>query len=172
MELKTAAPVREIALGNGLGQSEPVPADGEWPEVVTFPWFGTPIRVNPGITDTALVDLIEESGEMDDKDPRAGIVLKAFIRTTIHPDDFDEFWRVGKAHNYTLVQFAETAARIIEAVTGDPTQPPNDSSPGPSEIAGKSTAASYKRVREDLEGEGRPDLAEFYWLAEQAQVVR
>ncbi len=169
MEIKTS----NVAHGNNLlnigdyGKVGEVPDDSAWPEPARFPWFGVEIRVHPMLSDTILIDLIEESGDLDDKDPRGAMVVKQFIRDVIHPDDFDDFWKLGKANGYQTAQFAEVAAGIVTAVTGDPTQESSDSSNGQSPTATKSQAVSSKVTRtiEELEREGRPDLAEFFLLA-------
>lgn len=171
MELKTSNEVADgkvLDLGN-FGHVEDVPAVGQWPEPAKFPWFGVEVRVNPALSDTALVDMIETAGELEDTDPQAAIVIKDFVREVIHPDDFADFWKLGKAHGYQTAEFAECAARIIEAVTGDPTQESQDSSNGRLPTATKSLVVSSKveRTVEELEGEGRADLAEFFVIAQE-----
>lgn len=173
MEIKTNKVVQSNLLDLGkFGHAEEVPEEGEWPEPVKFPWFGVEVRTNPTLTDVALVDLLEASGEIDDKDPRGAIAVKQFVREVIHEDDFDDFWKLGKLHGYSTLEFAEVASRIIEAVAGDPTQGSADSSSGPASTDTKSQAVSskVKRTVAELEGEGRPDLAEFYILAQEAGV--
>lgn len=165
------ARTRRLDLGD-LGRMQAPPESPEdWPEVLTFPWFSAELRVNPAASDTAYIDLLEESGELEEEDPRAAIAVKNFIREIVHPDDFDEFWSLGKAHGYSIRQLAATAMKIVEAITGDPSQPPTGSSPGLSEIGGKSTADRYRRVRSELEAEGRPDLAQVFLETEEAGVV-
>jgi hypothetical protein len=170
---------KKDADSNGLvldlgkyGKVEDVPAEGHWPETPKFPWYGVEVRVHPTLSDTALVDLMEESGEYEDDSPEAAIAVKRFIRDVIHPDDFDDFWKLGKAHGLQTLQFAEVAARIIEAVTGDPTKESHDSSNGQLPTATKSQDGSSKLTRTiaELENEGRADLAEFYLLAAEAGV--
>jgi hypothetical protein len=167
---KDVANSKVLDLG-GFGHVEEMPAEGNWPEPAKFPWFGVEVRVNPTLTDTALVDLIEESGGLDDKDPSALLVIKQFIRQVIHADDFDDFWKLGKAHGYSTLQFAEVAARIIEAVTGDPTQesPASSATPLPTatNFPGASSKPTHTDLIERLEKEGRPDLAEFFLLAQE-----
>lgn len=159
-----------VATGNVInlgkyGHAEEVPDEGQWPEPARFPWFGVEVRVNPTLTDTALVDMLEKNGELDDKDPRAAIAVKEFIREVIHPADFDDFWKLGKMHGYSTMEFADVAATIIQVVTGDPTQGSSGSSATQLPTATKSPGDSYSQTIEDLEGEGRPDLAEFFLLA-------
>lgn len=157
------------------GHVEDMPAQGQWPEPVKFPWFGVEVRVNPTLTDTALIDLLEEVGDLDAADPRAAVAVKQFVREVIHADDFADFWKLGKAHGYSTEQFAEVAGLIVEKVTGDPTRESPDSSNGRLPTATKSTGGSSKLTTEDmiaeLEREGRPDLAEFYLMAKEAGVA-
>lgn len=173
MEIKT----NKVAGGNILdlgkyGHVEEVPEPGKWPEPVKFPWFGVEVRTNPTLTDVALVDLLEKSGELDDKDPRGAVAVKDFVRECIHEDDFGDFWKLGKAHGYSTLEFAEVASRIVQAVAGDPTQESADSSNGPESTDTKSLVVSSKvrRTVEELTADGRPDLAEFFVLAEEAGV--
>lgn len=171
MELTTSTGAAKIIDLGGLGQLEAVPEEGKWPEPARFPWFGSEIKVNPAASDVAFVDLLESSGELDENDPQAAVAVKTFVREIIHPDDFAEFWKLGKANGYSMSEMAQVAVKIIEAITETPTGQSSDSAPGLSGIAEKSTAASYKKVRSELEAEGRADLAEFYLLAEEAGVA-
>lgn len=158
-----------------FGKVEEVPEATNWPEIPKFPWFGAEIRVNPGVSDTALVDLIEEHGELDmDKQAdavKAVIAVKQFVRAVIHPADFEDFWKLGKANGYDTEKFAEVAGLIVQEITGDPTQESTDSSPGQSVTVTKSTADGYKRTIEELEAEGRSDLAEFFVMAREHGVA-
>lgn len=166
----TVAEGKLLNLGAfGKIEESAVPDAGNWPEIPRFPWFGVSIRVNPAISDAALIDLIEEHGELDltnkEDAVKAAIAVKVFVRSVVHPQDFDDFWKLGKEHGYTMEQFAEVAGMIVQEITADPTEESNDSSPGPSATVTKSTADGYKATIEELESEGRPDLAEFFDLA-------
>jgi hypothetical protein len=164
-----------LDLGS-LGQIEEVPEAADWPEIPKFPWFGVQIRVHPSISDTALIDMIEIHGELDPSKPedsvRAAIAVKDFVRSVIHPADFEDFWKLGKANGYSTEKFAETCGMIIEQVTGDPTQESDDSSRGDSSTVTKLTGvSSSEAIQAELEQEGRPDLAEFFLLARENGVA-
>lgn len=178
MDITRELPDAKVASGNmldigGFGQIAEPPEGESWPEPIKFPWFGAEVRVNPNISDTAIADFVESIGDMEDDDPNAIVVVKTFVRTVIHPADFDDFWELGKQHGYSMNDFSGAAGAIITAVTGDPTKGSADLSAGPSGTVTKLTAVSSKRadIIHDLEGEHRPDLAEFYLLAKEAGVA-
>ena len=149
----------------GEAAAEPVEPD-------TFGWFGQELRVNPLAGDTTFVDFIEEYGEVDEKDPKAIVGTKKFLREIVHPDDFDVFWRLGRENGRTLQDFAEVAMQIIEGLVDRPTARSSDSSPGPSTIVENSMDDSYSRVIREHEQQGRPDLAVVYLHAQRAQAAR
>lgn len=178
MEITRQLPDAKVAGGNLLdigtfGQIPEPPDGGNWPEPPKFPWFGAEVRVNPNLSDTAIADFVEEIGEMEDDDPKAIVIVKSFVRTVVHPDDFNDFWTLGKQNGYSMNDFSAAAGEIITAVTGDPTKESAGSSGGQSGTVTKLTAVSSKpaEFQRDLEAEGRPDLAEFYLLAGEAGVA-
>jgi len=138
-------------------------------EEVTFVWYGADIRVHPELSDTQYVDWMEEYGSLDVKDVKAASAVKEFVRVVVHPDDFDEFWALGKKHRVGQERFAATAHKLIEAVAERPTEQSSDSSDGLSETGESSTAASFERVIREHEEQGRPDLALVYVEAREAR---
>lgn len=137
----------------------------------TFDYFGTEIRVNDLAGETALVDLIEEAGHLDEQDPRGITATKDFLREIVHADDFDTFWDLGRKHRQSVAQMMEVAMSIVEQLTDLPTERSSGSRTGPSATGPSSTADSYSRKRAQLEAEGRPDLALVYLDAEEAGVA-
>lgn len=125
-------------------------------EVDTFGYFGAEIRVNPEFTDAELVDFLEVAKDVDEKDPSSMMFVKNFMRTCIHPEDFDEFWTLAKKNRQTLEDRIGTIYRIIAAIAGRPTQRSTDSSRGPQSTGQSSMDDSSSRVLERLDG--RPDL--------------
>lgn len=140
-------------------------------EVDTFDWFGTELRVNPLAGEVAYLDFVEKFGSLEENDPRAVTASKDFMREIVHEDDFDVFWRIARERRQGIERLFGVAMKIIEAITGRPTERSSDSPPGPSATAENSTAASYSRVRQELEQEGRADLALVYLQAEEAKVA-
>jgi len=134
------------------------PRDAIEPDV--FEWFGSTVRTSPEITDLALVDFMDLAGGIDYDDPRQATsaigVVKGFLRELIHPDDFDEFWRLAKSNRQGVEDVLAVGQRIVAAFTDRPTMRPTDSSVGPSSTrtslrsdVGSIVAAAHP---------GRPDL--------------
>lgn len=143
-----------MSLGN-LGQARP-------PVEETFGWFGQTIRVHPDLTDAALIDFasdyedIQDSPTLEQKGRAALQLVKAWLRDVIHPDDFDLFWKTGRANRQSTEDFTDVGVKLVEQVTGRPTQRPSDSSDGPGGTGTNSADGSYSRVMRRLDG--RPDL--------------
>jgi hypothetical protein len=149
-------------LGDYSGEETPF-------EEHSFTWFGAEIRANPELSETSYVDFVEEFGLLDGKDPKAALAVKAFMRASIHPDDFGEFWRLAKKHRQTQEQLAKVSNDLLNAITELPTDRSSGSSAGPSRTGQSSTDASFERTIAELEKEGRPDLALVYVEAQQAR---
>lgn len=151
-------------LGDFSGEETPV-------DDLTFGWFGAELRVHPELCDTSYVDWMEEFGDLDKNDPKAALGVKRFMQVVVHPDDFEQYWALGKKHRRTQEQHFEVAHKLIDAITDRPTEQSSDSSAGLSATAENSMDASYERVIQELEGEGRPDLALVYVEAQEAGVT-
>lgn len=144
--------------------TEPDPVSEEH----TFGWFGTDIRVNAdGATDLAFVDFIEKAMEIDEEDPQSAMVVKSYMRQMVHPDDFDEFWRLAREHQQTTEGMMTLAAEVVAAVVGRPSKPSSDSPDGPSPIGTSSQDGSYSRAIRRFDG--RPDLQLVLVRAEEAR---
>lgn len=129
-------------------------------EVLTFDYFGEELKVSPDLTDADLLDFLELQAELKADDPKAGPVVKSFLRTVVHPDDFDRFWALGKQHRQSVDERAEAAFKLIEAaVKGTPTERSSDSSAGLQRTDSSSTDDSSLRAQRRLEDKGRADLA-------------
>jgi hypothetical protein len=122
----------------------------------TFGYFGATLRVNPDLSDVAVMDLFAEMGDAGE-DPAKGMgALRAVAATLVHPDDVDELWRLVKTNRQTIEDVGTLAAKLIEAVTDRPTLQPSDSSAGLSNTDTSSTDDSSSRALRALRG--RPDL--------------
>jgi len=129
-------------------------------ELLTFEYFGEELRVSPDLTDADLLDFLEAQADLRDDDPKAGPLVKAFLRVVMHEDDFDRFWVLAKQHRQSVEDRAATAFKLIEAaVPGTPTERSSDSSAGPQRTVESSTDASSLRAQRRLEEKGRADLA-------------
>lgn len=127
---------------------------------LTFGYFGTVLRTNPGLTDLALVDLV---GRLVDaqklKEYELLGVLKDMVRGLVHPDDVESLWSAAHENRQTVEDIGDMCEQIIVAVTDRPTVRPSDSSDGPPDTGGRSAGDSSLRVVRRLEHTGRPDLA-------------
>lgn len=133
-----------------------VPPDGSDNEI-TFGWFGQEVRVSAeGATDLAFVDFLEHAMAVDEEDPQSALIVKQYLRDVIHPDDFDEFWRLAREHRQTSEDLMMVASEVVAKVIGRPTQPSSDSEHGSSPTEAKSKDGSYSRVMDRFQG--RADL--------------
>ena len=128
-------------------------------ELLTFDYFGEDLRVSPDLTDADLLDFLEMQSDLPADDPKAGPIVKSFLRTVIHPDDFDRFWTLAKKHRQSVEERSSTAFKLIEAAVGTPTVQSSDLSDGLQRIAANSTDDSSLRAQRRLEEKGRADLA-------------
>jgi hypothetical protein len=157
------------------------------PIIASFGYFGTTIRVNPDLTETEVVDLLEQAGEVDD-DGGAGMMagLKSYVRGHIHDDDFETFWGLAKSNRQGAEAIIKVCYKILELLSERPTSRPSASADGrpvtsqslpPSAsapvVAVPDSPSPEPDVRDELahlapvvgqwitryEQEGRPDLA-------------
>lgn len=176
---------REIDAGDLSGDYvEPVQA--------SFGYFGKRFRVNPDLTETMVVDLLEKGEEVEVEDPRMLIAAKDYVSEHIHADDFEEFWETAKANRQGIHDVMRLCWRLLEQVTDRPTTPPSGSSDGrrdtpTSSPAGASApaienvpaAAGEGNLREvadhfiaKFNAEGRPDKALQIQLAAESRAAR
>lgn len=154
------------------------------PVVAEFVYFGKTFRVNPDLSETQIVDLLEDADEIEVDDPRNLLAAKDYVRGHLHPDDFEDFWDTAQSHRQGVPQVVKVCWRIIELVTDRPTTPPSDSSDGrrntpTNSPAGASVPATGRSARalgesfvKEFEQAGRPDLACQVMLAVEAREAR
>jgi hypothetical protein len=138
-------------------------------EEMTFDYFGEELRVHPDLTDAELVDWLEQAATVKEDDPKAGALVKDFLRACVHPEDFEKFWTLGKRHRQSVEDRMKVANALLEAVTDRPTERPSGSPPGRGRTGMSSTAdfasaaarrrADALEVKRRLEATGRADLA-------------
>lgn len=167
---------RQLDIGDLSGeQVEPV--------LATFTYFGKQFRVNPDLTETMLVDLLEDAEEIGSEGPMQLVAAKDYVRNHLHAEDFEEFWETVVANRQGINQVIKLCWRLLELVTDRPTSPPSDSSGGrqdtPTSLpAGASEPATgnardiAEKFIEKFEAEGRPDKAAFVALALESREAR
>lgn len=128
-------------------------------EPLTFDYFGEELRVSPDLTDADLLDFLEMQADLKADDPKAGAIVKAFMRTVIHADDFERFWALGKQHRQSVEERSTTAFKLIEAAVQTPTAPSLGLSDGRPKTDVNLTDDSSLRAQQRLENKGRADLA-------------
>lgn len=176
---------REIDAGDLSGEVvEPITA--------SFTYFGKRFRVNPNLTETMVVDLLEAGEEIGVEDPRQLLAAKDYVRDHIHPDDFDEFWQVAIDNRQGVQAVIKVCWRLLEQVTDRPTTPPSGSSDGrrdtpmnsPDGASAPAIASgpdlpdpgNVDQVAQHFvtkyETAGRPDLAAQIMVAKDARMAR
>jgi hypothetical protein len=128
---------------------------------VDFDYFGTMVRVNPGLSDLSLLDIMARVAEFDEKTPAPFVVaaIEDLQRSIIHEDDRDAFKAASRANRQSLEDLIDLAQALIAAVTEVPTERPSSSSDGPTSTGQSSVVVSSSPVVQRLEEQGRPDLA-------------
>jgi hypothetical protein len=118
----------------GGGQREPVTA--------SFTFYGERIRVHPDLSETQLIDFLDDAQSIPAGSPREMTVVKEWMRTMVHPGDFETFWGVGKAQHYDSTDWIRSAWTIIDRIAARPTGPLSDSSDGRQETRPNAPATS------------------------------
>ncbi len=176
---------RDIDAGDLSGEVvEPVRA--------TFTYFGRTFRVNPDLTETMVVDLLEAGESVGAEDPSQLLAAKDYVRDHLHPDDFEEFWETAIEHRQGIQAVIKVCWKLLERVTERPTTPPSDSSDGRRDTPTNSAAGASGPVIESVvvppatgnvqdianhfigkfEAQGRPDLANQIALAAESRAAR
>lgn len=158
------------------------------PVDLTFDYFGVVIRVNPSASDLDLVGFLLESADVETVDENKAMQATArYLKGLIAEDDWDTFWRTAKANRQSLPDLLLLGERIVEAVSGVPSEPPSVSSGGRQTTEPKSKADSSSRARPrrdkdttktaetrralELVPPGRADIKEFLVMAHEARVA-
>lgn len=152
---------------------------------LTFGWFGTTLRVNPGAGELELMEFLVEAEKIDVGDdaslaqsvPAMQAVFK-FLRAQIHPDDWQVFYDLAKTHRQSTMDLMQVAMTIVEKVSNFPTGPSGTSTGGTattkqSSKGGSSSqvgSAAFRRALARVPAT-RPDLMAAYIDAEQARLA-
>lgn len=133
----------------------------------TFDYFGTVVRTDPDLSELDLADFFEFAdgiAAVDTTDLKAmGSALgqvKQLLRTAIHPDDFNGFWRTARANRQELTDLFGVYMAVVEAQADRPTGRPADSTSGPPSIPQTSSPDVEARARVFLARRypDRPDM--------------
>lgn len=116
------------------------------PVLASFRWFGERFRVNPNLTETSVVDMFEAAQKVTVTDPKQFELSKDYVREHVHPDDFDRFWSLARAHRQGIADLMTLCWKILEQVAERPTTPPTDSAGGRPDIRQNSPAGASDRV--------------------------
>lgn len=116
--------------------------DARPPVMASFRYFGETIRVNPELTEIAVMDFFEEADQVGKEDPKAMLIVKRFARDSIHSADFDKFWGSVKSHGQDTEDVMGLLWKVLEGVTARPTGRPSDSSDGPTATSSASPVIS------------------------------
>lgn len=144
----------------------------------TFEYFGLVVRVNPSAGDLELMEFLMEAAEVEEVDQRKSMAtISRYLKGLVHPDDWDTFWRQAKAHRQNIDDLMSLGQKIIESVSGFPTEQRSPSSGGRSKTTQRSKAASPSQDgsrKADVERAlalvpHRPDLKEIFVMAEEGR---
>lgn len=204
----------EIVRGQvmDLGDLSGTPVE---PVVASFVYFGERIRVNPDLSETAVMDLFARMGDIelegdpslmaraanpatlseDDRERLGAMAMRnagatrEYVVEHLHPADRDLFWRTAMANRQGVPALMELTYKILELISANPTGGPSASSDGrpdtnPRSADGASppdgSAAGWwpegvprnpiaEQFVDRFESRGRPDLANFVMLAQEAR---
>jgi len=139
------------------------------PVDMAFRWHGSAIRVNPDYSDLDFIEFLDEAASVDAADTvGAQRATMAFLRSQVHPEDWDRFRVLNRAHHQQFKDLMELAAAIVVWHTRFPTGQRSGSPPGPVSTEARSPDAYSSAVTASMrELKGRPDLKMFIWAAHQ-----
>ena len=130
------------------------------PREDTFGWFGETIRVGDGGSDLKLLDFLEHADDVSDNDQREQLrLIKDFLHSLVHEDDFDTFWRLALDNNQGLEDLMQVLIAITEGTTNRPTRRRSGSS------AGRRATGAKSRPSSSLPNTSASPLARRRWAA-------
>lgn len=149
---------------------------------ITFLWFGTTIRVNPGAGELELMEFMVMANKIDvgettkdlAKSAEAMEAVFVFLKGQIHPDDWPLFFDIAKTRRQTTEDLMRVAMAIVNRVANFPIGPSDGSGGGTPPTPEKSTDGSswQESTRSSLTRMAlmdvpptRPDLAMAYVMA-------
>lgn len=153
---------------------------------LTFGWFGTTLRANPGAGELELSEFLMEADtlEIDPKDIGKSVeamrIVRSFLERMIHPDDWPIFLDLAKTNRQGTNDLMEVAMAIVDKVTGLPSVPSVDSGPGTASTKPRSTDGSSSpgsrtqaltRQALSMVPASRPDLAHAFIQAHEARAA-
>lgn len=123
----------------------------------SFTIYGVRYRVNPGLTELDVVDLLEQANTVNTTDPRSMTIVKDYARSHVHPDDFEAFWSTVRKHRWDTAKLMELCWTLLDGITGNPTGERSGSSAGQLETKTSSPSPSTAPVADLGEQRARRD---------------
>lgn len=169
-----AGRVQHPPVGPHLGAWQPEPDSEGVAEYGVVSYFGTDLRVvlDPLSLELTLEEFLDFAMELEEDDPKSIPAVRRFIRTMLHPDDFEKWWKLVRANRQDVSAQMGFGKWVIEQVTGHPIDAASDSDSGASTTDQNSEGDFSSRVQQRLEAEGRPDLALTVLLATEGREAR
>jgi hypothetical protein len=134
----------------------------EQAEPDTFEWYGSDIRLQSGINQVRLINLMATARAVDSDSPAAAAIIRDLFEMVVQPDDFANFWQLAEDNWVDTEDLVELSQVLMEAVTNRPTQRRPDSSVGQPQTPVNSQAGSSSQVSsgpvEEPTTPHRPDL--------------
>jgi hypothetical protein len=179
------------SLGNRRG-----PVDLE------FDYFGSTIRVHPQASDTVELEFLDVGRDIDlsmlenksleeldqseqlavlseiGKAVRGGwLLIKDSLQSLIHEEDWPTYWKLARENGQQIRDLMSDmkylTAKVVEAETGFPTQPPSVSAGGRESTPQRSAdASSSDQDRALALLRGRSDLQEFVVMREENEAAK
>lgn len=133
-----------------------------------FGWCGERFRVHPDATDLGFMEFMAQAqgtelpedldAESIAADPskaaamvnrmtQATTMMHRFIRDQIHPEDWDRFWTVAKAHRQQTSDLMRLSHNLTAAIARFPTGQSSGSASTPPSVSKKSSGGSSSQGR-------------------------
>lgn len=123
---------------------------------ISFGWFGATVRAHPKLSSSIQVEYMEKASKVDENSPEALSFVKNYLRSYIHPDDFETFWTLALENRQEVPDLQRLQKALMEAAMGRPTGPASDSSTSTATEKPSTPDGLHSRVMSSLDG--RPDL--------------
>jgi hypothetical protein len=129
----------------------------ESPQLPEVQFFGESLRLNPDVSEFALMEFAEAASEGQDGDTLEGMAsLLRLVTEVIHPDDRKKFRTIARKNKAAATDLMKVLGTPVEDEAERPTVRSSDSSDGPVSIAPKSEPSAEDKV--SLHLASRPDL--------------
>jgi hypothetical protein len=116
------------------------------PVTAVFRLGGERFRVNPDLSEVDAIDFMDEAEHVDPQNPAAITLVKRWAKSTVHPGDFDAFWKKVRAKGLDSTGIMSLMWIILDGITDLPTGPPSSSFDGRQNTSTNSPAGSSAPV--------------------------